>query len=88
MTTEEYIDLVDRSGRLVRQHKRGAIDPDLAPILMRIGASPREWTDTVSRFGTKFQVAAGMLANLRRFADLIGKRWLKGVATTRAAFAS
>jgi REP element-mobilizing transposase RayT len=87
MTTAEYIDLVDRSGRLIRQNKRGAIDPDLAPILMRIGASPREWTDTVSRFGTKFQVAAGLLANLRKFADRIGRRWIKGVATTRAAFA-
>ncbi len=88
MTTAEYIDLVDRSGRLVRLNKRGAIDPDLAPILMRIGASPQEWTDTVSRFGSKFQIAAGLLDNLRRFADLIGRRWVKGIATARVAFAS
>ncbi len=88
MRTAEYIDLVDRSGRLVRQNKRGAIDPDLAPILMRIGVSPAEWTDTVSRFGSKFQIAAGLLANLRRFADLIGRRWVKGIATARVAFAS
>ena len=88
MTTAEYIDLVDRSGRLVRLNKRGAIDPDLAPIMMRIGAKPGEWTDTVSRFGTKFQIAAGLLANLRRFADLIGRRWVKGIGTARAAFAS
>ncbi len=88
MSMLEYIDLVDRSGRLVRLNKREAIDPDLAPILMRIGASPGEWTDTVSRFGSKFQIAAGLIANLRSFADLIGRRWLKGIVTARAAFAS
>ncbi len=88
MTTAEYLDLVDRSGRLVRLNKRGAIDPELAPILIRIGASPGEWTDTVSRFGSKFQIAAGLLANLRRFADLIGRRWVKGIGTARTAFAS
>ena len=88
MTTAEYIDLVDRSGRLVRLNKRGAIDPDLAPILMRIGSNPQGWTDTISRFGSKFQVAAGLSANLRSFASLIGRRWIKGIAAARIAFAS
>ncbi len=88
MTTAEYIDLVDRSGRLVRLNQRGAIDPDLAPILIRMGASPGEWVDTVSRFGSKFMLAAGLLANLRRFADRIGRRWVKGITTARLAFAS
>ncbi len=84
----EYIDLVDSSGRLVRKKKRGAIDPDLAPILMRIGARPRKWTDTAPGFGSKFQIAAGLLANLCSFADRIGRRWVKGIASARAAFAS
>jgi putative transposase len=88
MTTAQYIDLVDRSGRLIRLNKRGAIDPQLAPILMRIGASPGEWRDTVARFGSKFHIAAGLLANLRSFADLIGRRWVKGIQTARVAFAS
>ncbi len=88
MTTAEYIDLVDRSGRLVRLNKRGAIDADLVPILMRVCVNPGQWADTVSRFGSKFQIAAGLIASLRRFADLVGRRWLKGIATARVAFAS
>jgi hypothetical protein len=88
MTTAEYFDLVDMSGRLVRSDKRGAIDADLAPILLRIGAKPEEWLDTISRFGSKFCLAAGLLSNLRKFAEQLGRRWLKGVATARAAFAS
>ena len=88
MTAEEYFDLVDRSGRLTRSDKRGAIDPDLAPILLRIGANPDAWADTVSGFGTKFRLAAGLLSSLRHFADQIGRRWLNGFTAARIAFVS
>jgi len=88
MTAAEYFDLVDRSGRMMRSDKRGTIDADLAPILLRIGANPEAWFETISRFGSSFCLAAGLLINLRRFADQLGRRWLKGVATARTAFAS
>jgi hypothetical protein len=88
MTATEYINLVDLSGRLTRALKPGTIDADLAPILLRIGANPDAWLDTVSRFGSRFHLAAGLLSHLRLFADQLGRRWLKGVASARAAFAS
>jgi hypothetical protein len=88
MTAAEYFELVDKSGRMIRSDKRGEIDAELAPILMRISANPEAWVETISRFGSKFRLAAGLLSNLRRFADQLGRRWLQGVATARAAFAS
>jgi hypothetical protein len=88
MTAAQYFDLVDMSGRLMRLDKRGAIDADLAPVLLRLGANPEAWIDTVSDFGSKFRLAAGLLSNLRKFASHIGSRWLKGVATARVAFVS
>jgi hypothetical protein len=88
MTATEYFDLVDRSGRMIRSDKRAAIDADLAPILLRIGANPEAWLETISCFGSRFRLAAGLLSNLRSFADLLGRRWLKGVAAARIAFAS
>jgi hypothetical protein len=88
MTAAEYFDLVDKSGRMTRSDKRGAIDADLAPTLLRIGANPDAWLETVSRFGSKFRLAAGLVSNLRNFADQLGRRWLQGAATARAAFAS
>jgi len=87
MTTAEYLDLVDKSGRMMRSDKRGAIDADFAPILVRIGANPYAWFETVSRFGSRFRLAAGRVPNLRVFADRLGRRWLQGSATARAAFA-
>ena len=88
MTAAEYFDLVDKSGRMTRSRKRGAIDADLAPILLRIGVNPDAWIDTISLFGSKFRLAAGLVSNLRNFADQIGRCWLKGVATCRTAFAT
>ena len=87
MTANEYFDLVDKSGRILRSGKRGAIDADLAPILLRINANPEAWIDTVSRFGSKFRLAAGLVSSLRSFADQLGRRWLTGVAAAQAAFA-
>jgi REP element-mobilizing transposase RayT len=88
MSAEEYFDLVDRTGRIVRSDKRGAMEPDLVPILLRIGANPEAWLDTVTRFGTRFHLAAGMLSSLRGFAHQLGRRWFTGVTAVRAAFAA
>ena len=87
MTEAEYFDLVDRSGRILRSGKRGAIDADLSPILLRMKINPEEWADTISRFESKFHLAAGLFSSLRGFADRLGKKWLKGFAAARIAFA-
>jgi hypothetical protein len=86
MSETQYFDLVDQSGRILRQGKRGSIDPDMAPILSRIGAKPEAWIDTISRFGSKFRLAAGRHVNLRNFANKIGVHWLLGVSMARASF--
>jgi hypothetical protein len=88
MTEAEYFSLVDLSGRILRSGKRGAIDADLAPILLRIGIKPDAWLDTVSRFESRFHLAAGLLSSLRSFADKIGRRWIAGISAARVAFAS
>jgi hypothetical protein len=88
MTETQYFDLVDRSGRILQSGKRGCMDADLAPILRRIGARPEAWVDTVSRFGSKFHLAAGLTSSLRSFADRLGRCWMAGVGTARTAFVS
>jgi hypothetical protein len=88
MTAVQYFDMVDKSGRMTRSDKRGAIDADLVPILQRIGANPDTWLETVSQFGSKFRLAAGLVASLRNFADRLGRRWFQGASAARTAFAS
>lgn len=87
MTVSEYIDLVDKSGRMIRLDKRGAIDAGLRPILVRIGVNPQAWTKTISDFGDKFSLVAGLASNLRKYANHLGRRWFKGVGAAQIAFA-
>jgi putative transposase len=82
----QYFDLVDQSGRILGQKKHGFINPDLAPILSRIGAKPEARIDTISHFGSKFHVAAGRLISLKNFANKIGVHWLTGFSAARASF--
>jgi hypothetical protein len=82
----QYFDLVDRSGRELRAGKRGFINPDLAPILLRIGANPEAWMDTVTRFDDIFYVAVGTHSSMKKFAAKIGVRWLVGKSAARGSF--
>ena len=86
MSEEEYFTLVDKSGRLLHPDKRGVMDADLAPILERIGAKPEAWLETISCFEDKFRLAAGLVDNLRKFADQLGKRWFTGMSASRSVF--
>ena len=88
MSTEEYFDLVDRSGRIIRSDKQGFITEDIEPILYRLGVISSAWLDTVSNFGDKFHLVAGLLHNIRSYADRIGSRWFVGVSSARAVFNS
>jgi hypothetical protein len=86
MTETEYFDLVDRTGRLIRRGKRGAIGDDLGPIRRRMGIRPESWSDAVSEFEDKFGLAAGLLPNLREFAKRVGRQWVTGVHAAQASF--
>jgi hypothetical protein len=43
MREKDYLKLVDETGRAVARGKHGRIDPNLAPILDRIGLSTNQW---------------------------------------------
>ena len=50
MQEGDYFQLVDETARIVRQGKRGRMDPDLAPILERLGLDNDQWIDAASQF--------------------------------------
>ncbi len=51
----DYLRLVDVTGRAVAKGKRGFIDPQLAPILERIGLSTDEWLIASTSFKTHYR---------------------------------
>jgi REP element-mobilizing transposase RayT len=46
----DYLELVDWTGRIIRNDKRGYIDKDLPPILTRLHISPKQWKLNASQF--------------------------------------
>ena len=46
----DYLELVDWSGRIIRDDKRGFIDRALPPILTRLDITPEQWRINVTRF--------------------------------------
>ena len=76
----DYFHLVDWTGRIARQDKRGAINAELPPILVRLGISPDDWLQTMQPEGNRFQRAVGTLVSLRRYSKKLGQQWVKGLS--------
>ena len=67
---QDYFELLDWTGRTLREDKRGAIDSQLPPILQRLGVQPENWIDSVSHFQKHFFDAAGTLSSLEQFGGM------------------
>ena len=65
---------------------RGAIPPELAPILERLHVSNEGWLTLVGHFSRLFRRAAGRPTSLRREAEKWGRRRTPGIAHSRAVF--
>jgi hypothetical protein len=83
---DEYLELLDWTGRQARSGKRGSIPSHLQPILTRLHVSDELWLDTVLNFGHWFHRAVGRQENLREEATRHGRRWLAGIRHSRKTF--
>ena len=73
-----YITLVDWTGRCIREDKRGAIPPHLAPILDRIGMDEQKWLSHSQHFETRFKTMAGSWSSIKKAAKQLGRCWFQG----------
>jgi hypothetical protein len=83
---EQYVMLLDWTGRELRADKRGAIPEHLAPIVERLGLNRSNWVETVRGFGRLFKQAAGRSSSLVDAAARCSRRWFQGKAAARTAF--
>ncbi len=86
MTLEEYLSVLDATGRELRFGKRGRIPPDLEPILSRAGIQPRGWMEVTKRIGSAFSRVAGRRETIDNAAQTMGQAWLKGSKLATQAF--
>jgi REP element-mobilizing transposase RayT len=78
LTPDEYLTLLDTTGRLLKQGKRGTIPPELAPILQRLDLSIDAWLATMLGWRL-FALGAALGHHAARAAEATrrGLRWLR-----------
>ena len=73
-----YLDLVDYSGRVILETKRGYIPENLPPILDRLGLDPDTWLDELKGFKSIGFSAVGTVDQLKSFCQKVGKKFAVG----------
>jgi len=82
----DYLALVDWTGRAIRRDKRGAIPPEVRPILQTLGVKEENWVSNTQHFGKRFYRALGPVNQLRRLAERTGQQWVHGLAQASAFY--
>ncbi len=79
LSTADYLQLLDWTGRTLVPGKRGRIAQDAPAIVSIIDRNPAYWTTRVAAYGNGWARAAGSAQHLIALAERLGQRWLKGV---------
>ncbi|MBX3712246.1 MAG: hypothetical protein KF800_09830 [Lysobacter sp.] len=79
ITTADYLQILDWTGRQLAPGKRGRVTPDAPAILSIIDHDEKRWTARVAGFGSGWHRAVGSAQDLVAIAERLGQQWLKGV---------
>jgi REP element-mobilizing transposase RayT len=85
---DEYLELVDWSGRIVRSDKPGAIDHHAPPILARLNIDADVWRNAMGVRGNVFGRALGRLDRLRLHAKALCQSRIKGLTQAERLYSS
>lgn len=78
LCARDYLQLVDETGRMIREDKRGAISPKCAEILNRLNISQENWVKMTSDFGCLFKGPVGTLEELTRYCHHLKRKRRQG----------
>jgi len=83
LSEADYIDFVDKTGRIMHPGKRGTIGAHEPPALRKLGLDMSHWTMQVKGIGSGYWRAVGTAEELMEKAAEIGQNWLCGVGFAR-----
>ncbi len=84
----DYLELVDWSGRIIREDKKGAIPAHQPVILQRLDMDARHWVYLTRYFEQPFKGLVGAAHHVRKACDDMGKRWVHGLDQCEKYFSS
>lgn len=83
---QDYLDLLDTSGRVVHPTKRGFIPASTPRLLLSLGLQPEEWLKSVGELHARFRLFIGAPHRLSRLAESRGWRWIRGQSAARRLY--
>ena len=84
----DYIELVDWSGRILREDKKGAIPEELPDILQRLQLDTRHWCYLTRHFEHPFKHLVGAAHHVRSACEALGQCWAQGISQCERLFSS
>ena len=85
---KDYLTLVDDTGRVIVDNKRGSISRKTAAILARLHISDDSWLKLSTQFETLFTGAVGTAEHLSEFTEHVGLQRVQGRANAEACLNS
>ena len=84
----DYLELVDCTGRIVRDDKRGAISQSSSSILKRLEIDCDQWLEMTSHFEECFKTFAGGEYNVRTACEILNYQRPPNLSTCKLLFKS
>ncbi|TMM43723.1 transposase [Colwellia ponticola] len=85
---QDYLTLVDETGRVLREDKRGVINAEVTDILSRLHLSDESWLKLTNDFEVIFTGAVGTVEHLCEFSAHVGLQRTHGIANAKACLNS
>ena len=82
----DYLELVDWTGRIMRNDKRGFIPDNLQPILVRLGIETKQWQYLTQNFESPFKGLVGCVLKLKKACQQLGYQRTPGIRNCKAYF--
>ncbi len=83
---KDYLELVDWTGRILRDDKRGAIPDTLPPVLKRLQIEPQAWITLNREFESRFRYLAGNPTAAAEACAQLGRQWAWDTTHCRELF--
>ena len=80
---KDYCELVEATGRCIREDKAGHIDHQHNPILERLGLSDEQWLTLTTEFEQHFCYAAGAEQMMYQFKQHTGHQRMRGMCQSK-----
>jgi hypothetical protein len=82
----DYLELVDWTGRILRDDKRGAIPESTPQILKQLNIDPKHWCYLSQKFESEFKSLVGTSYHIKQACHQLGKQWVHGIRACEKFF--